>query len=133
MKASGLAAGKGVVVADSVSSAIDAVDTVSQNFGSAGNTIVVEERLHGEEVSVSVCQCVCVLCILCHFPLQHGGKTKGEKPHTEATLILVSLLVHQYLIVCMNTILCVFLSLKSSSTCISILNFSTSVSGVVFY
>ncbi|XP_071525374.1 trifunctional purine biosynthetic protein adenosine-3 isoform X1 [Panulirus ornatus] len=52
VKASGLAAGKGVVVADTVASASAAVDTVSTSFGAAGNTIVIEELLYGEEVSV---------------------------------------------------------------------------------
>lgn len=52
VKASGLAAGKGVVVATSMSEALAAVDTVAQGFGAAGDTIVVEEMLTGEEVSV---------------------------------------------------------------------------------
>lgn len=54
VKASGLAAGKGVMVADTVTSATESVDTVSTSFGAAGNTIVIEELLHGEEVSVSI-------------------------------------------------------------------------------
>ena len=55
VKASGLAAGKGVVVAASTQEACAAVDEMltDQKFGSAGNTVVVEELLEGEEVSVS--------------------------------------------------------------------------------
>ncbi len=54
VKASGLAAGKGVVVASNTEEACAAVDEMltDQKFGSAGNTVVVEEVLEGEEVSV---------------------------------------------------------------------------------
>jgi phosphoribosylamine--glycine ligase/phosphoribosylglycinamide formyltransferase/phosphoribosylformylglycinamidine cyclo-ligase len=54
VKASGLAAGKGVVVASSQSEACKAVDSIltDHKFGTAGNTVVVEELLEGEEVSV---------------------------------------------------------------------------------
>lgn len=54
VKASGLAAGKGVVVASNTEEACAAVDEMltDQKFGSAGNTVVVEEILEGEEVSV---------------------------------------------------------------------------------
>ncbi|XP_042214369.1 trifunctional purine biosynthetic protein adenosine-3-like isoform X2 [Homarus americanus] len=52
VKASGLAAGKGVVVTDSCIAAIEAVDTVCKNFGAAGETIIIEELLGGEEISV---------------------------------------------------------------------------------
>ncbi|CAL4124625.1 unnamed protein product, partial [Meganyctiphanes norvegica] len=52
VKASGLAAGKGVVVATTTETALAAVDTVAGSFGAAGDTIVVEEMLTGEEVSV---------------------------------------------------------------------------------
>nr|CAD7586704.1 unnamed protein product [Timema genevievae] len=54
VKASGLAAGKGVVVADTIDEACQAVDAilVEHKFGGAGDTVVVEELLQGEEVSV---------------------------------------------------------------------------------
>lgn len=57
MKASGLAAGKGVVVANTREEACAAVDEIlgSKKYGAAGSTIVVEEKLSGEEISVSVC------------------------------------------------------------------------------
>ena len=54
VKADGLAAGKGVVVCDHRDEAIDAVQRIAAQrvFGEAGNRLVIEERLHGEEVSV---------------------------------------------------------------------------------
>ncbi|GIU70752.1 MAG: phosphoribosylamine--glycine ligase [Candidatus Nitrosocaldaceae archaeon] len=53
VKADGLAAGKGVIVCNSKDEAIDAIDRimVKKEFGDAGNKIVVEEKLDGEEVS----------------------------------------------------------------------------------
>jgi phosphoribosylamine--glycine ligase len=52
VKADGLAAGKGVVVAATVAEANEAVDaTLGGCFGSAGAAIVVEEFLDGEEAS----------------------------------------------------------------------------------
>ncbi|TQS71898.1 phosphoribosylamine--glycine ligase [Ornithinibacillus gellani] len=54
IKADGLAAGKGVVVAETVQDAIAAVDAmlVDQVFAEAGTTIVVEEFLAGKEFSL---------------------------------------------------------------------------------
>uniref|UniRef100_A0A8C0LID8 Trifunctional purine biosynthetic protein adenosine-3 n=1 Tax=Canis lupus dingo TaxID=286419 RepID=A0A8C0LID8_CANLU len=56
VKASGLAAGKGVIVAKSTEEACKAVQEIMQDkaFGAAGETIVIEELLEGEEVS-----CLC--------------------------------------------------------------------------
>ncbi|CAG0903508.1 unnamed protein product [Cyprideis torosa] len=53
VKADGLAAGKGVVVAQTVSEAKKAVDTMMEEkaFGDAGNTILIEQCLTGEEAS----------------------------------------------------------------------------------
>lgn len=55
VKASGLAAGKGVVVAADKEEASNAVDEIltQKKFGEAGDTVVIEELLQGEEVSVS--------------------------------------------------------------------------------
>jgi phosphoribosylamine--glycine ligase len=54
VKASGLAAGKGAVVCDSVDDAVAAARSmlVAGAFGSAGGEIVVEEFMQGEELSV---------------------------------------------------------------------------------
>lgn len=53
VKTSGLAAGKGVILCQTVEEATKAIDDmiIGQIFGSAGNTIVVEEFLTGEEAS----------------------------------------------------------------------------------
>ncbi len=56
VKADGLAAGKGVIVAQTEAEAIAAVeDMLSGNgFGEAGHRVVIEEFLHGEEASFIV-------------------------------------------------------------------------------
>ncbi|MGZ8190369.1 MAG: phosphoribosylamine--glycine ligase [Methylococcaceae bacterium] len=56
VKADGLAAGKGVIVAQTEQEAINAVeDMLSGNvFGEAGNRVVIEEFLQGEEASFIV-------------------------------------------------------------------------------
>ena len=66
VKASGLAAGKGVVVATSRQEACQAARSMLSDkmFGAAGETIVVEELLEGEEVSVSRL-CSVVLRLFC--------------------------------------------------------------------
>ncbi|MFV0435904.1 MAG: phosphoribosylamine--glycine ligase [Desulfopila sp.] len=53
VKADGLAAGKGVIVATTIEEAKEAVDTIltEKVFGSAGKTVVIEECLTGEEAS----------------------------------------------------------------------------------
>ncbi|MBL4727673.1 MAG: phosphoribosylamine--glycine ligase [Rhizobiaceae bacterium] len=53
IKADGLAAGKGVIMAMSVEEALDAIDDCFEGaFGDAGYEVVVEEFLEGEEVSL---------------------------------------------------------------------------------
>ncbi len=53
VKADGLAAGKGVVVADTLEAALDAVEACfAGDFGLAGSTVVVEEKLTGPECSL---------------------------------------------------------------------------------
>ncbi len=54
VKADGLAAGKGVIVCDNRTQALEAVERIasSGDFGAAGSQLVVEERLVGQEASV---------------------------------------------------------------------------------
>ena len=54
VKADGLAAGKGVIVADSIEEALAGVDAmmIDRLFGEAGARVVIEERLPGVEASV---------------------------------------------------------------------------------
>jgi len=52
VKADGLAAGKGVVICDTVEDAVRSAEAMfAGQFGAAGNTVVVEEFLPGEEAS----------------------------------------------------------------------------------
>jgi phosphoribosylamine--glycine ligase len=54
VKADGLAAGKGVIVASTVEEAVAAIDDimVERRFGAAGDRVIIEDRLEGDEVSV---------------------------------------------------------------------------------
>ena len=54
VKASGLAAGKGVIIAQTKGEAIEAIEAIliQKSFGDSGNEIVIEEYLEGEEVSI---------------------------------------------------------------------------------
>ncbi|RUM89776.1 MAG: phosphoribosylamine--glycine ligase [Thermodesulfatator sp.] len=56
VKADGLAAGKGVVVAETVEEALSAVEKIMEEriFGEAGARVVIEECLRGEEASFMV-------------------------------------------------------------------------------
>ncbi len=54
VKADGLAAGKGVMVCDNLEQALDALQQIMRDreFGAAGDTVIIEERLSGPELSV---------------------------------------------------------------------------------
>ncbi len=54
IKASGLAAGKGVILPETLEEAIEALGEIMKQrvFGAAGETVVIEERLTGPEVSI---------------------------------------------------------------------------------
>lgn len=56
IKADGLAAGKGVIIAESIDKAEEALTGIMQgkSFGPAGNRVVIEEHLHGREMSFFV-------------------------------------------------------------------------------
>jgi len=54
LKASGLAAGKGVIICQSVKEALTGIQQIMEDkaFGTAGDYLVIEEFLDGEEVSI---------------------------------------------------------------------------------
>ena len=53
IKADGLAAGKGVTVCETIEQSRDAiVEVFSGKFGSAGNKVILEEKIEGPEVSI---------------------------------------------------------------------------------
>jgi len=54
IKADGLAAGKGVLICDTKQEALDAIQSLMRikEFGDAGKTVIIEEKLIGQEVSI---------------------------------------------------------------------------------
>ncbi|MFP4163181.1 MAG: phosphoribosylamine--glycine ligase [Chitinispirillaceae bacterium] len=56
VKVSGLAAGKGAIVCDTMEQAHDALSQIfdEKSFGEAGETVIIEEKMSGEEASVFV-------------------------------------------------------------------------------
>ena len=53
VKADGLASGKGVFIPDSKDECIKAVELIfNGKFGNSGKVVVLEEKIHGPEVSV---------------------------------------------------------------------------------
>jgi phosphoribosylamine--glycine ligase len=82
VKADGLAAGKGVAVCDGPEQALAALDEImgARRFGAAGDRVVVEERLAGEEASfyaVSDGEHVLTLAPAQDFKRAHDGE-RGE-------------------------------------------------------
>ena len=80
VKADGLAAGKGVTVCDDLAKARQAVEDalVHRVFGEAGSTVLLEERLVGEELSVlAFCDGTSVLAMAPaqDFKRAHDGDT----------------------------------------------------------
>ncbi len=58
IKADGLAAGKGVIIADGIEQAVETIKDcfIRNKFGSSGNEIIIEDFLNGFEVSI-LCLC----------------------------------------------------------------------------
>lgn len=84
VKADGLAAGKGVVVAHTLQEALDALDDImlQKSFGAAGNTVVIEECLIGEEASF-LCFCDGVNALPLPSAQDHKAVFDGDKgPNT---------------------------------------------------
>ena len=96
IKADGLAAGKGVVVATTKEQALEAVDSMltEHRFGSAGNRVVVEDFLEGEEASfIVMCDGTNVLALATsqdHKRLKDGDEgpnTGGMGAYSPAPLV----------------------------------------------
>ena len=84
VKADGLAAGKGVVVAKTEAEALEAVEEmmVKKVFGTAGETVVIEDTLVGEEVSF-LCICDDEAIIPLPSAQDHKAAFDGDKgPNT---------------------------------------------------
>jgi phosphoribosylamine--glycine ligase len=80
VKASGLAAGKGVIVAQTEAEALAAVETImkDEKFGEAGAKVVIEEFLDGEEATIlAFCDGQTIVPMIAsqdHKPAYDGGK-----------------------------------------------------------
>ena len=101
IKASGLAAGKGVIVTDDVDEAEDALRRlmVERVFGAAGEEVLVEERLFGEEATVMALCDGQRLCLLppsqdhkAVFEGDRGPNTGGMGAYAPAPIITEDLL-----------------------------------------
>ncbi len=83
VKADGLAAGKGAISGQTQDEAISAVEQIMVNraFGSAGNKVVIEELLVGEEASFTVLtdgvHCVPLVSSQDHKPALDGDRGKN--------------------------------------------------------
>ena len=82
VKADGLAAGKGVIVCDNREQALEAVDriAVQKEFGEAGNQLVIEERLHGQEASVLALTDGHTLLTHARLPGSQAGLRRRHRP-----------------------------------------------------
>ncbi len=80
IKADGLAAGKGVILADNEAEALDALKRIMQDkeFGDAGDQVVIEEKLIGFEMSILAICCGTDYKLLVasqdHKPIFEGNK-----------------------------------------------------------
>jgi len=100
IKVDGLAAGKGVVVCDTADQAVEAVDSImtKKDFGAAGNKIVIEERLTGEEVSfIALCDGKTIMPLASSqdhkriFDCDKGPNTGGMGAYSPAPVVDSSL------------------------------------------
>ena len=102
VKADGLAAGKGVVVAKTIKEANDAVISIMQDkiFGDAGNKIIIEECLIGQEASILVItdskNVVALASAQDHkriFDNDQGANTGGMGAYSPASIVTPDILV----------------------------------------
>jgi len=102
IKADGLAAGKGVIVAQSIDEACDAINSMFDGqFGGAGSQVVIEEFLQGEEASfiavVSGRQCVALASSQDHKARNEGDtgpNTGGMGAYSPAPIVTPA--VHEH-------------------------------------
>ncbi len=96
VKASGLAAGKGVIVAQTEKEAVEAVETImkDEKFGEAGTKVVIEEFLEGEEATIlAFCDGKTIVPMIAsqdHKPAYDGGKgpnTGGMGAYAPAPIV----------------------------------------------
>lgn len=95
VKADGLAAGKGVVVADDAEDAEEAVrDCFAGDFGEAGSTVVIEEMLEGPECSMLAFlaggRALCMPCAQDHkraYDGDRGPNTGGMGVYSPVPLV----------------------------------------------
>ena len=96
IKADGLAAGKGVVVCDNAEQAIAAIDSMMgrREFGPAGDRVVIEERMSGEEASfIAICDGNTILPLASSqdhkriFDADRGPNTGGMGAYSPAPVI----------------------------------------------
>ena len=84
VKADGLAAGKGVIVAQTEAEAVSAIDDMlsGNGFGEAGHRVVIEEFLPGEEASF-ICLCDGTQAIPFASSQDHKARDDGDQgPNT---------------------------------------------------
>jgi phosphoribosylamine--glycine ligase len=96
IKADGLAAGKGVVVCDTQDDALGALDLmmIKNKFGVAGQKVIIEERLSGEELSfIAICDGTTIMPLASSkdhkriFDNDQGSNTGGMGSYSPAPLI----------------------------------------------
>ncbi|MCB0219335.1 MAG: phosphoribosylamine--glycine ligase [Chrysiogenetes bacterium] len=84
IKASGLAAGKGVILPESLEEAIEAVDRIltRREFGEAGARIVIEDFIVGEELSI-IAMCDGETALMLESSQDHKAAFDGDEgPNT---------------------------------------------------
>ena len=100
IKASGLAAGKGVVLPESLNESLKALDDMMSDkcFGDAGSEVVIEELLEGEEVScLALCDGYTVVALPAAqdhkraFDGDHGPNTGGMGCYAPAPIFTSAL------------------------------------------